>query len=92
MDFLKRIANKLNSFFRSHAREIAFFGIGFFTSFILWCSVFLFTSCRGLWTWDFKAESDKGKISTKVDFVESVPSVGCDGISENESITEGGVK
>ena len=92
MDFLKRIVNKLNSFFRSHAREIAFFGIGFLSSCVLWVSLVMFTSCRGLWSWDFKAESDKGKISTKVDFIESVPSVGCDGISENESVIEGGVK
>lgn len=88
-----RLLSKTNSFFRSHAREIFFFGIGFFTACVLWVCVLLLPSCRGAWTWDFKAEAEDKRITTKVDFVESVSSVGCDGISENEFIIdEGGVK
>lgn len=81
-----RFLSKVNSFFRSHVREISFFGIGFFTACLLWLCVLLLPSCRGAWTWDFNAEAENKRISTKVDFIESVPSVGCDGISENESI------
>ena len=88
----KRLFSITNSFFRSHAREISFFGIGFLIACVLWVCVLLLPSCRGAWTWDFKAEADNKKILTKVDFIESVTSVGCDGISENESIIEGGEK
>ena len=68
---LKNFFHRFYSFCVAHSREVRFSAVGFCVATVLWGSLFVFTSCRGLWSVDFKGESDKGKITTTVNYVDN---------------------
>lgn len=87
MEKIKDFFHAFYSFCVRHGREFFFSAIGFIVASVLWATLFLLPSCRGLWTMDFKGETEKGSVTTKINYVDNDIAVGCDGIEKKEENT-----
>lgn len=85
MKYLKAFFRTINSFCVRHSREIFFSAVGFFVACLLWVALLLLPSCRGLWSFDLKGESEKGKVHTTVNYVDNEIAVSGNGENSEKS-------
>ena len=84
MEKIRQFFRTFYSFCVSHKREIFISLMAFFIVLAGILFIANFSSCRGLWTMDFKGESEKGSVTTKINYVDNDIASRCDD-SEKEN-------
>jgi len=71
------------SFFKHHIAEISLVVLTFSVTSLLWIVLFTSTACRGMWSLNHEIKSEKGTMTTVIDYSDCPP-VGCDGVEKKD--------